>query len=481
MNRKKIFLLIAGVFLGCGLSSLGAAQRTEKPNILWIVTEDLGLDLGCYGTQGVHTPHLDQLAAEGALYRRAYTTAAICSPSRSSFMTGLYPHQVFSKNMRIRPPLEKQPLPDGVDVFTRYLREAGYAIGFPGHQKTDWGFKDPARAPYDIKDWDELTARQPFFCQYQFYDVHRVNLMVNGKQLPFEPCPDHPVDRTKVRVQPYIPDTPAAREEQGAYLENINRLDMKIGALIADLKAKGLYEDTVIVVMGDNGPPLFRGKGFLYERGLLMPLIVRVPARFNPGFRSGTVSDELVSAMDIAPTFISLAGGTVPGYMEGRIFFGPKKQPEPQYLFGLRDRLEESVDRVRSVCGKRYKYIRNFLPEKSCYEVGHKNVEAVRAGLTLLQQGKLPPIQAAYYQTRSKEELYDLASDPDELTNLAGLAEHQPTLRSLRAVLDHWITAKKDDGKFEDPEMLKEMDRRWEEFVKKRRERPEKSSPSTPP
>ena len=481
MNRKKVFRLIAGVFLGCGLSSLGAAQRTEKPNILWIVTEDLGLDLGCYGTQGVHTPNLDRLAAEGALYRRAYTTAAICSPSRSSFMTGLYPHQVFSKNMRIRPPLEKQPLPEGVDVFTRYLREAGYAIGFPGHQKTDWGFKDPARAPYDIKNWEELTARQPFFCQYQFYDVHRVNLLVDGKRLPFAPCPEHPVDREKVKDYPYVPDTPDAREELGAYLENINLLDMKIGALIADLKAKGLYEDTVIVVIGDNGPPLFRGKGFLYERGLLMPLIVRVPARFNPGFPPGTVSDELVSAMDIAPTFISLAGGTVPGYMEGRIFFGPKKQPEPQYLFGLRDRLEENVDRVRSVCGKRYKYIRNFLPEKSCYDVGHKNVEAVRAGLTLFQQGKLPPIQAAYYQTRPKEELYDLASDPNELTNLAGLAEHQTTLRSLRAVLDNWITEKKDDGKFEDPEMLKEMDRRWEEFVKKRRERPGKSSESSSP
>jgi N-sulfoglucosamine sulfohydrolase len=476
MNGKKLFLWLAGVVLGCALASRGAAQGAERPNILWIVAEDIGLDLGCYGTEGVHTPHLDQLAAEGALYRRAYTTAAICSPSRSSFMTGLYPHQVFSKNMRIRPPLEKQPLPEGVDVFTRDLRETGYAIGFPGHQKTDWGFKDPARAPYDIKDWEALTARKPFFCQFQFYDVHRVNLVVNGKQLPFEPCPEHPVDRTKARLQPYIPETPAAREEQGAYLENINRLDLKVGALIADLKAKGLYEDTVIVVMGDNGPPLFRGKGFLYERGLLMPLIVRVPARFNPGFRPGTVSDELVSALDIAPTFISLAGGKVPGYMEGRIFFGPNKQPEPQYLFGLRDRLEENVDRVRSVCGKRYKYIRNFLSEKSCYEVGHKNVAAVSAGLALFHEGKLPPVQSAYYQTRAQEELYDLANDPHELINLVGLSEHHTTLRSLRAVLDNWIAEKKDDGKFEDPAMLKEMDRRWDEFVKKRRERPEKSS-----
>jgi arylsulfatase A-like enzyme len=390
-------------------------------------------------------------------------------------MTGLYPHQVFSKNMRIRPPLEKEPLPPGVDIFTGYIRDAGYAIGFPGHQKKDWGFKDPETEPYDIKDWEELTAKQPFFCQYQFYDTHRVNKMVNGKRLPFEPCPEHPVDREKVELHPYTPDTPAAREELGAYLENVNVLDMHIGKLIADLKAKGVYENTIIVVMGDNGPPIYRGKGFLYERGLLMPLIVRVPERFRPGFRPGTVCDELVSAMDMAPTFVSLAGGMVPGYMEGRIFFGPNKQPEPEYLLGLRDRLDAEVDRVRSVCSKKYKYMRNFMPEKSCYDVGHKNVEAVKAGLTLFKQGKLPPFQAAYYQVRSEEELYDLENDPFELNNLAGKTEHRQTLSSLRTVLDNWIREKKDDGKIEDPEMLKEMDRRWDEFVKKRREHPEEN------
>jgi N-sulfoglucosamine sulfohydrolase len=472
MSRSGVSLLISGAVLGSCVSGFCEDNKTEKPNILWIVTEDIGLDMGCYGTKGVYTPHIDQLAKEGALYRRAYTTAAICSPSRSSFMTGLYPHQVFSKNMRIRPPLEKEPLPPGVNIFTTYIRDAGYAIGFPGNQKKDWGFKDPAQEPYGIKDWNELTTKQPFFCQYQFYDVHRVNKKVNGKLLPFEPCPEHPVNRNDVELPPDTPDTPAVREEQGAYLENINLLDVKIGALVDDLKTKGLYENTIIVVMGDNGPPIFRGKGFVYERGLLMPLIVRVPERFKPGFPSGTISDELVSAMDLAPTFISLAGGKVPGYMEGRIFFGPNKQPEPEYLFGLRDRLESMVDRVRSVCSKKYKYIRNFMPEKTCYEVGHKNVEGAKGGLKLFEQGKLPPFQAAYYLPRPEEELYDLENDPFEINNLAAKPEHQKTLINMRSVLEKWMQDKNDDGKFEDPEMLKEMDRRWEEAVKKRTGRP---------
>jgi len=118
------------------LAYFGFGQK--KPNILWFITEDIGCDMACYETKGVHTPYMDQLAKEGALYTRAYTTASICSPSRSSFMTGLYPHQVFSKNMRIRPPLEKKSLPEGVDIFTKYLRDAGYFIGFPGHGKKDW-------------------------------------------------------------------------------------------------------------------------------------------------------------------------------------------------------------------------------------------------------------------------------------------------------------------------------------------------------
>lgn len=466
MNQLKRLTRLL-VLAGCVHSLLGVAPA--KPNILWIVTEDIGCDMACYGTKGVHTPNMDQLAAEGTLYTRAYTSASICSPSRSSFMTGLYPHQVHSKNMRIRPPLKKKPLPDGVDIFTKYLRDAGYAIGFPGHGKKDWGFIEPTSPPYDIGNWDSLTQKQPFFCQYQFYDTHRVNKKIDGTFFPFLPCPEHPVDRANVELHPYTPDTPEAREELGAYLENVNLLDMKIGALLADLKAKGLYETTIIVVMGDNGPPIFRGKGFLYERGIRMPLIVRIPERFRPGVKPGTITDELVSALDMAPTFIDLAGGTIPDYMEGRIFFGPNQQPEPEYLFAMRDRHGMNVDRCRSVASKTDKYIRNYVRGMTCFENSLGNVAGSRAGLKLFEQGKLSAAQAAYYTDKPEEELYDLTTDPFELNNLAQDPAREETLTKFRKALTGWIDETEDDGAFEDPDALKEMDRLFERQKQRRR------------
>jgi len=466
--------LAAGFSTSACAAEDGGSGAAKSPNILWIVTEDIGCDMACYGTKGVHTPNLDQLAAEGAIYTRAYTTASICSPSRSSFMTGMYPHQVFSKNMRIREPLKKKALPAGVDIFTRYLREAGYAIGFCGHGKKDWGFLEPKTKPYDIMDWDALTQKQPFFCQYQFYDTHRVNKKgPDGKVRPFLACPEHPVDRAAIELHPYTPDTPEAREELGAYLENINLLDLKIGKLIADLKAKGLYENSIIVVMGDNGPPIFRGKGFLYERGIRMPLIVRIPERFRQktAFSPGTRNDELVSALDMAATFINLAGGKIPDYMEGRIFFGPNKQPELEYLFAMRDRHGMNVDRCRSVCSKRYKYIRNYVRGMTCFENGLNNVAAANAGERLFKQGKLSTAQAAYYQEKPGEELYDLEKDPFELNNLAKDPAHQKVLAKLRVTLEKWTERTGDDGELEDPAALAEMERLFNEFKRARQKK----------
>lgn len=464
---KKI---VAQLFVVLALSAIGSSIFGEQPNILWIVTEDIGCDMGCYGTRGVHTPNLDRLAAEGTLYTRAYTTASVCSPSRSSFMTGLYPHQVFSKNMRIRAPLQKKPLPGTSHVFTEYLRDAGYTVGLCGLQKKDWGFSDPKKNPYDTSNWDELTEKQPFFCQYQFYDTHRVNKRTSdGAFLPFLPCPDHPVDRSAIELHPYTPDTPEAREELAAYLENINLLDMKIGDLLQDLSTKGLTENTIVVVMGDNGPPLFRGKGFLCERGIRMPLFVWVPKRLlSADFVAGTRNDELISALDMAPTFISLAGGKIPAFMEGRIFFGPAKQPEPAHLFALRDRIDMRVDRSRSVCSKQFKYVRNYVPEMSYFESGHQNVAAARAGEKLFKRGKLNASQAAYYQKKTAEELYNLAEDPFELVNLVQQPACRAMLRKFRITLDAWEQRTGDDGEFEDPAMLKEMDRLWLEHIKKR-------------
>jgi len=467
----QLFALVAGFSTAVFAATQAGSTVAEKPNILWIVTEDIGCDMTCYGTKGVHTPNMDQLAAEGALYTRAYTTASLCSPSRSSFMTGLYPHQVFSKNMRIEAPLKKKALPAGVDIFTQYLRDAGYAIALCGHGKKDWGFISPQTEPYDIRNWKDLPQKQPFFCQYQFYDTHRVNTRAaDGTITPFLPCPEHPVDRSAIELHPYTSDTPQAREELGSYLENVNLLDMKIGKLLDDLKAEGLYENTIIVVMGDNGPPVFRGKGFLYERGLRMPLIIRIPERFRPGFKPGARIDELVSAMDMAPTFIDFAGGKIPEHLEGRIFLGPNQQPAPEYLFAMRDRLGDVVDRCRSVCSKKYKYIRNYVGGLTYYDSGHKNVAGATSGLPLFKEGKLSAVQAAYFETRPEVEVYDLERDPFELNNLAQDPAREGDISTLQVALDAWIQRTRDNGELEAPELIKEMirrrDLRWAELYK---------------
>jgi len=443
---------------------------TERPNILWIVTEDIGLDMACYGTKGVYTPNLDQMAAEGALFSNAFTTASVCSPSRSSFMTGLYPTQVHSHNMRIRPPFVKQDLPEGVHIFTKYMEEAGYATGLCGHPKTDWGFELPEEAVYGSRDWEELTKKEPFFCQYQFYATHR----------PFMPCKEHPVKAEDIELHPYTADIPEAREELRQYLEHLNLLDMQVGELLEDLKNKGLYEHTIIVFSGDNGPPVIRGKGFLYDRGIAMPLIVRVPKKFIPKFKPGTVIEELVSAMDFAPTFIDYAGGVIPDYMQGRIFLGKNKEAEPDYLFALRDRHGVMIDRSRSVRSRQFKYIRNYMPEKAYWDMSLNNIEAAKAMEKLFEKGELPPHQAAFFKEKPGEELYDILNDPFEINNLAESPAHSGTLDEMRSALDQWIIDTRDEGRLqEDPEDVEEMDRLWSIFVKERNERNRKAREKT--
>ncbi len=470
MILKPTLTLLTALLL-TPLAALHAADAATKtrPNILWILVDDIGLDLGCYGRKEVHTPNLDRLASEGARYTRAFTPASVCSPCRSSFITGLYPNQVFSHNMRIYAPLVKHALPNGVECFTKYIRDAGYAVGMPSkYQKTDWGFETPKAPAFDIKNWDELIKKEPFFCEYQFAAPHR----------PFLPCKEHPVDRSKVQLAPFEADLPEVREELGAYLEYVNLLDMQVGKLIDQLKSAGLYEKTIIVFTGDNGPAIHRGKCFLYDRGIAAPLIVRVPAAFKPDFKPGAVIDELVATgIDLAPTFVHWAGGKTPDYMKGRFFFGPDKQQAPEYIFGLRDRHDAEIDRIRSVRSKDFKYLRNYSPENTYDEIGMNNVLATRAMREAFKQGKLPPEQAAYFQKKAEEELYDLKTDPFELKNLVADPALSGTLQKMRAALDQWIIETNDEGRLqEDPKLVEESRKTLLKTREDRGDKPKKKS-----
>jgi len=423
----------------------GAVGAENRPNILWLISEDTGPEFGCYGYSLVHTPNVDRLAAEGARFNAVFTTAPVCSPSRSSFMTGMFATTIGAHNHRSHR-RDGYTLPGGVYVFTKYLRDAGYFIALPGKRKTDWNFKYKVR-PYDSFQWEDLKTHQPFFAQYQFSETHR----------RFKHCPKHPVDPNNVALPPYYPDHPVARQDWALYLETINVLDEHIGEVLKKLERDGLADNTIVFYFADHGRAHVRGKQWLYDGGIHIPLVVRWPGHLAPG----AVVDELVSALDFAPTCLDLAGADVPKHMQGRIFLGPYKQPEPRYIFATRDRCDETVDRIRCVRSRRYKYIRNFMPERP-YTQPNRYKERAYPMVALMKQlhaeGKLTPAQELFMAPRRPpEELYDVQADPWEIHNLAANPNCQNVLEEMRAALDHWISETDDKGRF--PETEEELKR----------------------
>lgn len=456
-------------WLACaaGLAGVLAATEAEKrPNVLWIIAEDMGPELGCYGDKLVYTPNLDRLAAEGVRYAHAFTTGPVCSASRSAFMTGMYQTTLGAHNHRSHRD-DGFPLPEGVRLLTDWIREAGYftanvvqiAPGLRCTGKTDWNFTPPAR-PFDGNRWDDLKTRQPFFAQVNFPEAHR----------GFKHCKEHPVNPDRVKLPPYYPDHPIARADWAMYLETINVLDQKVGRVLRKLEEDGLAESTVVIFFGDHGRCMVRGKQWCYDSGLRVPLIIRWPKGFPapPQHKPGTVDERLIAAIDVSATTLAIAGVARPAKMEGRVFLGAEADPPRQYVFGARDRCDETVFRIRTVRDRRYRYIRNFMPERPFLQI-NRYKEASYPMIPLMRklhaQGKLTPLQEVLMApSRPAEELYDLENDPYEIHNLAGSPEHEEVLARMRRALEEWIDETGDQGRSpEPPEVVKP----WEDKMKK--------------
>lgn len=430
-----------------------AAPAAGRPNILWLIAEDFGPHLGCYGTKEVSTPNLDRLAAEGARYSRFYTTAPVCSPSRSAFMTGMYQTTIGAHQHRSHRD-DGYQLPKGVRVLTDWFRDTGYftanvrhmpePIQWKGSAKTDWNFTYTGK-PFDSDRWSDLKTNQPFFAQINFQETHRA----------FR-APKH-ADPAKVELPPWTPDHPVAREDRAKYLDAATELDRKIGLALAQLEIDGLADNTVVVFFGDNGEAHFRSKQFCYESGLRVPLILRwprnfpVPKRFVPG----SVDDRLLMAIDLAPTMLDVAGVKKPRKMQGGIFLGRRAASPHEYVFGARDRCDETVFRFRTVRDARYRYIRNFTPERPFLQANDYKERSYPVWNLLKElnaAGNLTPAQAALCAaTMPTEELYDLDADPHEINNLVRSSDHQKVLKRLRRELDRWIKSSNDQGRQLEP------------------------------
>jgi N-sulfoglucosamine sulfohydrolase len=430
-----------------------AGVNPERPNVLWLIAEDFGNHLSCCDTKEVRTPNLDKLAAEGVRYPRFYCTAPVCSPSRSAFMTGMYQTTIGAHNHRAHRD-DGYQLPDGVRLLTDRMHDAGYytanvrhlprELGFKGTAKTDWNFTPPDR-PFDSDRWADLPTHQPFFAQINFQETHR---KFNAPKR---------ADPARVEVPPYEPDHAVTRADRAAYLDAAAELDRKVGLVLKQLEADGLADSTVIVFFGDNGQAHVRGKQFCYEEGLNVPLIVRWPKKFPAPkhYKAGTVDDRLLMAIDLAPTMLWLAGADKPAKMQGEAFLGDRTGKPREYVFGARDRCDETVFRLRTVRDNRYRYIRNFTPDRpflQANEYKEKQYPVWNLLKELNAAGKLTPAQARLCApTMPEEELYDLEKDPHEIDDLAGKPEHRATQERLRKVLEEWIESSNDQGRTPEP------------------------------
>jgi N-sulfoglucosamine sulfohydrolase len=441
---------LCSVLVGCAIAASAAQPHgltnsiSAKPNILWIIAEDLGLDLGCYGSPDARTPHLDKLASEGRLYRRAYSTCAVCSPSRSAFMTGMYQTSFGAQHHRSHHDDGFQ-LPANVKLITHRVREAGYftanVVEFPaatklrGTGKTDWNFQPPAK-PFDSRKWDDLKQHQPFYAQVNLLQTHRI----------YDKAATNPTDPATVHLPPYLADHAVAREDWARYQDCIKAMDGQVGAVLEQLRLDGMGSNTIVFFFGDNGRECFRGKYFQYEQGCQVPLLVRWP-KLVP---AGSTSDELVSLIDVTATTLALAGVPVPNEMHGQPFLGPNARRR-EYLFTALDRMGTKIDRVRTVRDARYKYIRNFHPGQPYLPAHLLYADETNPNFNLMRQlyaeGKLNAAQSKFMApTRPAEEIYDLEADPFEFKDLAQSPEHKQVLAKLRAVMDQWIVEANDQG-----------------------------------
>ncbi len=424
-----------------------------RPNIVWLVAEDLGPRLSAYGDRTVNTPNLDRLAAEGVTYTRAFSVVGVCAPSRASIITGKYPTRIGAQNMRtsqvglVTPPYEAVPPPD-VKVFTEALRAAGYYT--TNNAKEDYQFKRPLTA-WDESGkqahWKNRPAGRPFFAVFNFEQTHESQVWAQADE------PLH-VDPRKVPLPPYYPDTPTVRKDLARHYDNLFHLDLLLGEKLKELLDAKLLDETIVFFYADHGDGLIRAKREVYDSGLHVPLIVRFPGAQN----AGTRNDELVTLMDLGPTVMSLAGAKVPAWMDGQAFLGPQKATPREHFLAFRDRMDTEFDLSRAIRDRRWKYIRHFQPQRPMLQnvAFRKSQPMVRELYALHAAGKLNAVQDAMFQpSKPAEELYDTAADPHEIHNLAAVPAQRQELQRLRGVLAEELAVQTDWGFLPEPDMVR--------------------------
>jgi N-sulfoglucosamine sulfohydrolase len=463
--------LLSVVFL---LPEVLPAADPARPNVLWVSIEDSSPDLGCYGDSYAITPNLDQFAKQAVRYTACFAHAGVCAPARSGLITGMYPPSIGTQHMRC-----KGVPPADVRCFPEYLRLAGYYC--TNNSKTDYQFDPPATAwdeSSNKADWRGRPPGQPFFSVINFTTTHESQIRdpsAQTKRLVAALPESMRHDPAKAPVPPYYPDTPVIRRDIANVYDNITAVDGQFAEVLAKLEADGLADDTIVWFWGDHGRGMSRCKRWLYDSGTHVPLMVRVPEKWRNKVRPddpaavapGTVNKDLVAFVDFAPTMLSLCGVSLPAHFQGQAFLGPDRKPPRQYVYGHRDRMDETYDLIRMVRDGRFKYLRNFMPDVSySQDIAYMNeMPTMKEMRRLHAAGELTGPPALWFRpTKPVEELFDTEADPHEIKNLAGDPQYKDVLERMRAECRRWMTSIGDTGLILEPEFdeLKRPGGEWQ-------------------
>lgn len=424
-------------------------EDASRPNIVWINVEDISPALGCYGDPNARTPNLDRLASEGIVYRRAYSTAPICAPSRSSFITGVYSTSMGTQHLRSV--VERAEF---ILTLHEHLKNAGYYV--TNYGKTDWNFSpegvfDLWEQTYD--PWRKRPEGQPFYSMFVIGGTHEgaANRPERYEAATQDLPPELRHDPAGFPVQPAYPDTPEFQAYWARYYDLISAMDIQVGEILQNLEEDKLMDETVVFFFADHGFGAPRHKRYLLTTGIQVPLLVYLPPKYRhwSKTKAGESDSQLVSLVDLVPSVLEMLGLEVPDYVQGQAFLGPEPDAPREYIYGERSRADDLFEMSRAVLNERYLYVRNYMPYLPYIRDGviqADDKDGYRGLRRLHQQQALPEAMERLFHPKPAEELYDLEADPGQLNNLATSVDHADVKGELSRQLARWSLETRDVG-----------------------------------
>lgn len=452
MSIQRFLIHLCTLLLMTGIASPAVAG--EKPNILWLISEDNSAEwVGCYGNPKARTPHIDRLAEEGFRYTKAFANIAVCSPTRGAWVTGVH-----ALSLGIQPMRSRNEIPhDRIAYLPDLLKPAGYYTANAG--KTDYNIGGrPDKECWDSSDkvkWSALPGKQPFFQVVNIFDSHESRAHGSVEKTRFNP--------DDVELPPYHPDIPAIRKNYAKYYDAMENMDRNVGEALAKLEAAGLAENTIVIYNSDHGGVMPRSKRFLFNTSIHCPLVIRIPEKYKslwPAEKPGTTVDRLVSFIDMPKTWLSLAGAEQPAHLHGSVFLGPEMEPETEneFSFGYSERQGDAVDSSRSVRGKRYYYVKRYMPyvpwgQHASYTW---RMVATQAWEAHHLAGKTDAVTGRFFGPKPHvEELYDTQTDPHCIHNLIEDPAHAQRVAKMRQALRDWQLHVHDSGLIPEEELYR--------------------------